>query len=325
MLKAGTALSVLAAGVIASGSGAVHAASTDSAPAYPHKPIRMVTSEPGGGSDFAARVIAQAIAATLGQPVIVDNRVNIAAIDVSMKAPPDGYTLFFGASTFIYTPLLRKMFYDPLRDFVPVSAATTAPSVLAVYPSLPAATVKELIALAQAKPGALNYASTGVGSGSHLAAALFTSMAGINVVHVPYKSTGPSFTDLISGRVQFMIPTAGSVTQHLKSGKLRALAVTTEQPSALFPGVPTVAASGVPGYVSASTNGVYAPAGTPAYAVNRLNQEIVRALNSADVKQKFFDSGSEVSPTSPAEFTAKLKSEIVRIGKVIKDSGITAE
>ena len=292
---------------------------------YPNKPIRLVTSQPGGGSDFTARIIAQGISGPLGQPVIVDNRVNIAAIEVSMKAPPDGYTLFFGASSFIYGPLLREMFYDPLRDFLPVSAATTSPSVLAVNPSLPAASVRELIALAKAKPGVLNYASTGVGSGSHLAAALFTSMAGVNIVHVPYKSTGPAFTDLISGQVQFMIPTAASVVPHLKTRRLKALAITTEQPSALFPGVPTVTAAGLPGYVSVSTNGVYAPAKTPAAIINRLNQEIVRVLSNADVKQKFFDSGSDTDPTSPAEFTAKITSEISRLSKVIKEAGIRAE
>jgi tripartite-type tricarboxylate transporter receptor subunit TctC len=194
-----------------------------------------------------------------------------------------------------------------------------------VHPALPVNSIKELIALAKAKPGALNYASGGVGTTPHLAAELFKAMAGVNIVHIPYKGAGPAISDLIGGQVQLMFPNAAAVGPHLKSGKLRALAVTSSQPTALVPGLPTVAASGLPGFSSVLIVGMFVPAKTPATLINRLNQEIVRVLNNPEVKEKLFNTGSDVVGSSPEQFAAAIKSEVARLGKVIKDVGIKAE
>jgi tripartite-type tricarboxylate transporter receptor subunit TctC len=306
----------------------IAAANANPASAFPSKSIRMVTLEPGGGTDFAARLIAQGLAAQFGQPVIVDNRGGangIIAVQVVVKALPDGYTLLVNGSPVWLLPLLQdNVPYDPVRHLSPVALVTAAPNVLVVHPSSPANSVKELVALAKARPGALNYGSAATGGSPHLAAELFKSMAGVNIVRVPYKGAVLALNDVIGGQVQMMFPTAATVAPHLKSGKLKVLAVTTAQPSALLPGLPTVAAS-LPGYVSASVIGVFAPAATPAALVNRLNQEIVRVINRAEVKDKFFSSGVEIVGNTPAQFAAVMKSEIARMGKVIRDTGIRGE
>ena len=292
---------------------------------YPNTFIRIVTTQAGSGNDFTARVIAPAISGGLGQQVIVDNRGAIAG-EVVAKAQPDGYTLLCWGSPLWLAPFLReKVAYDPVKDFAPISLLVTTPNILVVHPSLSVKSVKELIALAKARPGDLNYASPGAGGSVHLAAELFKSMAGVNIVQIGYRGTGQAFTSLISGEVQLMFPNAASVTPHVKSGRLRALAVTSAVPSALAPGLPTVTASGVPGYESLARFGMFAPAKTPEAVVRRLNQEIVRALNMADVKQKLFNSGAEVVGSSPEEFGTTIKSEMARLGKVIKDAGIRAE
>ncbi len=289
---------------------------------YPNKPVRIVTSEPGGGNDFAARVIAQGLSLTLKQRVVVDNR-GIIAAEIAAKAPPDGYTLLFYGNPFWLAPFLRdNVPYDPVRDFLPISLAVSTASILVVHPSLPVKSVSGLIALARARPGELNYSSGTTGAASHLAAELFRTMAGIKIVRVPYRGTGAAFTALIAGQVQVMFPTAGSVTPHLKSGRLKALAVTTAQPSALFPGLPTIAASGLPGYESVSLVGIFAPTETPAAIINLLNRNIVRVLDQADVREKFFNAGVDTVGSSPAELAAAMKSEMARMGKVIRDAGI---
>ena len=241
------------------------------------------------------------------------------------KAQPDGYTLLSTGNTFLIGPLLRKTSYDPVKDFSPITLTNSSPLVLVVHPSLSIKSVQDLIALAKAKPGQLNYASSGTGSSGHLAAELFNSMAGVSMVRITYKGTGPAMPDLLAGRTVLTFATAGSTAPHVKSGKLMALAVTTAQPSALLPHLPTIASSGVPGYESASMQIMLAPAKTPAALISRLNQEVVTGLNRADVKEKIFNNGSEVVGSSPQGLAQVMKAEIARLGKVIKDAGIREE
>jgi tripartite-type tricarboxylate transporter receptor subunit TctC len=293
---------------------------------YPNRPIRLVTSGIGGGNDFVARLIAQGIAGPLGQPVTIDNRPSgVIPGETVAKAPPDGYTLLVLGSTLWIGPLLQKAPYDPIRDFAPITLTTRSPNILVVHPSLPVKSVKDLIALAKAKPGALNYASSGAGTANHLAGELLNAMAGIKVQHIAYKGVGLVLTAVMSGEVQIAQLTLGSQALTPLLGKLRALAVTSPQPSALFPALPTVAESGVPGYESGSTDGVFAPAKTPVSIINRLNQEIVRFLNQPEVKEKFFSAGVETVGSSPTEFLATMKSQVTKLGKVIKDAGINAD
>lgn len=290
---------------------------------YPIKPIRILTSAPGGGSDIVARVIAQGASGPLGQQLIVDNRAGIIAVETVAKAPPDGYTLLLYGSVIWVEPLMRdNVPWDPLRDFSPITTATRSPNMVVVHPSLPVKSIKELIALAKARPAELNYGSAGSGATTHLAAELFKVMTGVRIVRIAYRGNGPAINDLIGGQVQLMFPTVGEVASHVKSGGLRALAVTTAQPSALAPGLSTVAASGLPGYESASILGILAPAKTPTAIIKHLNQEIVRVLNRADVKERFFKAGLETMGSSPEQFAATVKSETLKWGKVIKEAGI---
>lgn len=296
---------------------------------FPNRAIHIVTGDAGGAVDFTARVIAQGAASSLGQPVIVDNRGGgggTIAITTVAKAAPDGYTVLAYSSAVWLVPLLKDNApWDPLKDFYPLTLADKSPGVLVVHPSVPAKTVKELIALAKAKPGQLNYASVGSGSQPHLAAELFKSMAHVSMVHVPYKGTAPGINDLIGGQVQLMFSIAGVAAPHIKSGRLRALGVTSLQPSALFPGLPTVAASGLPGYESIQMFGLYLPAATPARIAERLNRDVVQALNRPEAKEKLLASGLEVVANTPQQFTAVIKTDMATMGKVIKDAGIRAD
>ena len=292
---------------------------------YPSKPIRIITASSGSGVDFGARLIAQALIEPLGQQLVVENRSGTIPGEIVSKAPPDGYTILIAGTTIWIEPLLRqKTPYDPARDFSPITLAARTPSVLVVHPSLPIKSVKELIALARSRPGQLNSASGPSGGSPHLAAELFNAMTGVNIVHVPYKAIAQALTGLIGGEVQLAFPTSGAALPHIKSGRLRGLAVTSLQPTALVPGLPSVAAT-VPGYVSESITAVFAPAKTPAPIVSRLNQEIVRLLSQADLKDKFLASGSEVVGSTPEQLAATVSSEIARMGKVIKDAGIRAD
>ena len=292
---------------------------------YPSKSVRIVAGGVGGVGDITSRIIAQVLSISWAQQVIVDNRGGVFPAEFVSKAPPDGYTLFLTGSAHWLEPLLHKVPYDPVSDFTSITMTSRGPNVLVVHPSLPVKSVKELVSLAKAKPGALNYGAASVGSSTHLAAELFNSIAGINIVRIPYKAAGLAVSDLIGGQVQLMFATLASVTPHVKSGRLRALAVTTSEPSALLPGLPTVAASGMPGYEMASPLAMFAPAKTPVTLINRLNQEIVRVLNQADVKEKLFNAGQEIVGSSPEQLTAAVKSDIARISKLITDVGIKAE
>jgi tripartite-type tricarboxylate transporter receptor subunit TctC len=302
------------------------AMSAISAQGFPVKPIRLVASSPGSGTELATRIIVPALTANFGQSVIVENRPGgIIQGEIVSRAPADGYTLLSAGSSFALGPLLSKTPYDPIRDFSPVSLLGRYPNVVVVHPSVAANSIKELIALAKAKPGALNYASGPTGASNHLAAELFKSMAGVNIVRVTYKGGGPALNDLIAGQVQLLFASTGSAVPHLKSGRLRALAVTSAQPSTLVPGLPTVAASGLSGYVSESIGFMLAPARTPAAVIRRVHQGVVHALNQADVREKLLAIGVEPVTSLPQELAAEMKADVARVGKLIKDTGMTAE
>ncbi|MBY0271037.1 MAG: tripartite tricarboxylate transporter substrate binding protein [Burkholderiales bacterium] len=288
---------------------------------YPAKPVRIVTVAPGSANDIVARLIAQELRPVLGQAVVVDNRGTIAA-EIVARAPADGYTLLLYGSAVWLSPFIRSNTpYDPVKDFAPVTLVASSPNIIVVHPSLPVKSVRELIALAKARPGDLNYAAGSLGAAPHLAAELFKSMAQLNIVRVAYKGTGGSLIGILSGEVEMMFPTAGSVTPHIKSGKLRALAVTSLQPTALAPGLPVLAAS-LPGYESVSLNGMFAPAKTPDPIIRQLNQEITRIMTRPDVKEKLVAAGTDAMATTPEEFAATIKSEMAKWGTLIQNVGI---
>ena len=288
---------------------------------YPLKPIRIYTSNIGGSSDFLARLIAQGIAPSLGQSVVVENRGGIFAAEPVAKAPPDGYSLLLNAGTWYVATLLSKLPYDPLKDFSAITITSSTPNLLVVHPSLPVKSVKELVALAKAKPGELNYGAAGVGGAGHLSAELFKSMAGVNIVNIQYKGSGRSVPALVAGEIQLLFSDYVPLEAHIKSGRLKALAVTSAQPSELFPGMPTVAAV-VPGYVAISNTGLFAPAKTPAVIISKLNQEIVRVLKSPESKERILRTGSEVVASTPEELAAWMKGDMARLNKIITDAGI---
>ncbi len=295
---------------------------------YPTRPIRFVAmGQVGGGVDFAARLIAPDLARALGQGVVVDNRAGeVVPAETVARAAPDGHTILMNGSSLLFLPLMRANApYDPVKSFAPITLAHQSPNVLVVYPSLPVKSVTDLVALAKAKPDELDFGSAGTGSSTHLAAQLFKVTAGINVTHIPYKSSSAALTALTGGHVKFMFGTPGSVVPHVNSGRLRAIAVTTKQTTALFPSLPTVAASGYPGFECISTNGVLAPAGTPPAIINRLNREIVQILQKKQIRDLFFNAGSETIGSTPEEFAAQIKSELAKWGKIIKASAIKAD
>jgi len=318
--------------IIALGAGALAAALLTSAVAcaqnYPVKPIRVVTAEPGGGNDLVARMIGQAITPRLGQQWIIDNRGGaggLIAIEIAAKAPADGYTLLVYAGNVWTIPLLRKNVHYEVKDFAPITWAARSPSTLVVHPSVPVHSVRDLIGLAKARPGQLSYGSGGIGTSTHLAAELFKSMAKVDILWVPYKGNGPAMNDLISGQVQLMFGTAGTVAPHIKSGRVRAIAVTSAEPSILAPGLPTVAASGLPGYESISIYGVYAPAGTPEAIIWQLNRAIVAVLNMPEIRERFFSVGMEAVGSTPEQFGATIRADTARLRKVINEAGIRGD
>ena len=307
-------------------SGLAIAAASASVQDYPSRPIRFVTAAVGGGNDFAARIIAYGLSASLGQQVIVDNRggAHIPQLTVA-KGTPDGYTILVQNNTVWVAPLLEKVGYDHLTELVPITLTARAPNVLVVHPSLPVNSVKELIAAAKAAPGEINYASGVVGSSNYIAAELFKAMAGVDLMRIGYKGSGPALIDVMAGQVKVMFATTTSSTGHIKTGKLKALGITSAQPSPLAPGVPTITSSGVPGYVAESIYGVWAPAKTPAAILNTLNQEIVKVLTTPQNRDRFVSTGAEVVASTPQVFAAEIKAESTRLDKVFKGAGIKAE
>jgi tripartite-type tricarboxylate transporter receptor subunit TctC len=296
---------------------------------YPDRPIRFVVPlAPGGAVDIAARAIAQELSVNLKQQVVVDNRSggggNIGA-EIVAKAPPDGYTMVMGSSSnFGVNPTLYKNLpYDAVRDFTPVTLTSFAPNALYVHPSVPAQTVKELVALAKAKPGTLNYASSGQGSSSHMAGELFKLVAGVDITNVPYKGTGQALTDVLGGQVQMQFGSVMAVLQHVKSGKLRVLAVTVPKRVPAIPQVPTMAEAGYPGVETTVWTGVLVPAKTPAPIVAKLNREIVAILKKPDVRERFAAQGAEAVGSTSAEFAAHIRREIDKWGKVVRAARLT--
>ena len=318
-----TAIRLLFAGL------AALAAAAAAAQTYPVKPVRIVNPfSPGGSLDLVARTLAKSMSAELGQQVIVDNRPGAGGtigVDLVAKSPPDGYTLLAVQSSITINPSLQKNIpYDPVRDFAPISKIASYMFFLVVHPSLPARSVKQLVALAKSKPGEINYASVGIGSGTHLAGELFNYMTGVKMMHIPYKGTGQVMPDLIGGQVAVHFGST-SVVPHVKARKLTALGVTGSQRSPVLPEVPTVAEAGVPGFEVTAWNALFAPAGTPAAIVNRLNTLVKQGMEQPDAKAVMEAQGLDVSTSTPGELAALVKSELVKWAKVIKAAGIKPE
>lgn len=290
---------------------------------YPDKSVRIVTAAVGGGIDLTARLLAHGLTERLGQQFIVDNRggTNVAPQTVA-KGNPDGYTLLVHNNTVWIAPILDDVPYDHEKELAPITLTTRAPNVLVVHPSLGVNSVKELIARARAAPGEVNYASGPIGASNHIAAELFKAMTGVNLTRIGYKGGGPAFNDVLAGQVKLMFVSAGTIAGHVKSGKLRALGVSSLEPSPLAPGMPTIASLGVPGYASEAIYGFWAPAKTPRAIIARLNQEAVRILQTPEIKDKFFASGVEAVGTSAERFGAEIKAESTRLSKLFKATGV---
>jgi tripartite-type tricarboxylate transporter receptor subunit TctC len=298
-----------------------------SAPEFPTRPIRLLVSGTGGAGDFAGRLIAADLTTRLGQQVVVDNRPGgVTPAEILARAQPDGHTLMMVGFVVWLAPFMRDaLAYDPVRDFMPVTLAISSPNVLVVHPSLRVKTVQELIALAKQKPGALNYATSGVGNSNHIAGELFRAMASVNIVRVNYRGASFALTDVASGRVELMFATANASQPHVAAGRLVALGVTSAQPSVLAPGLPTVASAGLTGYECAATIGILARAGTPPGVVNLLNREVVRYLRTPDAKERLLKAGIEAVGNTSAEFAVIIKDDMTRKGKIIREAGIRME
>jgi tripartite-type tricarboxylate transporter receptor subunit TctC len=299
-------------------------------PTYPQKPIRMIVPFPaGGGTDILARLVGQRMSEALGQQIITDNRAGAGGTigtDLAAKAPADGYTIILVSGSHAINPgLYPKLPYDTVNDFSAISQIATSPGILVVHPALPVKSVRDLIALARSKPGQLNYASAGNGTPPHLAGELFKTMARVDMVHVPYKGNVPAFADMLAGLVSLSFPSMPSAVPHVKSGRLRALGLTTAKRSPAAPEIPTIAESGLPGYESTSWYGMLAPARTPPAVVTRLHEVIVSVLGSADMKEKLAAQGLDAVGNTPREFEGVIKSEITKWAKVIKASGARPE
>jgi tripartite-type tricarboxylate transporter receptor subunit TctC len=304
---------------------------TAMAQSYPNRPIRFVVPfAPGGSTDTLARTIGQKLTDALQQQVVVDNRSgangNI-GMEIVAHAAPDGYTILLGyiANLGIGPGLYAKLPFDPVGDYAPITQLASSPNILAVHPSLPVKSLRELIAYAKTNPKKLNFASSGVGSIGHLTGELLNRSAGVDMVHVPYKGSGQAVIDLLGGQVQMMFSGMSSVMQHIKAGKLRALAVTGAQRSPAVPDVPTIAESGFPGFEATAWYGVLAAARTPKPIVNRLHGEIVRALALPEVKERLNNVGFELVGGTPDEFAVFIKSEIAKWTRVVRDAHISAE
>ena len=290
---------------------------------FPNRPVRLFTGGAGGGNDIAARLIAEGLSTSFGQQVIVENRPSgFIPGETIAKAKPDGYTIVLSGRSHWMAPLsVDKAPYDPLKDFAAITLPVTTPNVLAVHPSLPVKSVKDLIALARTRPGELNYGASGVGSGPHLAGALFNQMAGVNIVRINYRAMGAVYTDLMSGQVHIAFGSAPGVMPLVQAGRLRGLAVSSGSPSALAPGLPTIAATGLPGYDFTSPFGVFAPAETPRVIVMRLNEGILRVLGNAEAKERFFKAGMEIVGSTPEQLDKLVRTEVEKLGGMMKEQG----
>ena len=319
-------LALLAVGFLS----ACSCASGQAQGAYPSRPITMIVPFPAGGpTDLVARVIAQEMSKALGQPVVVDNKGgangNLGAV-AAAKAPADGYTLLYNTSSITLSPALYKSLgYDVKRDFAPVALTAVVPLALVVAPNVPASNVREFVAWAKANPGKLSYGSAGSGNVTHLGAFQFVQAHGLDAVHIPYKGSAPADIDLAGGQIQFMTDTVNSVMAFVRDKRMKMLAVTTAKRMALFPDVPTLAETGMPGFEVGAWQGLMAPANTPRPVIQRLNAEVMKALQSAEVRQKLALQGVEPLGSTPDEYDAYINSEIARWGRVVKQAGITLE
>jgi tripartite-type tricarboxylate transporter receptor subunit TctC len=297
---------------------------------YPERPVRLIVPLSAGGSaDIVGRQIAQKLREKLGHQFVIDNRPGAGSLigtEIAARAPRDGYTLLLAGSSFTTAPSLqRKLPYDPLKDFAPITMVAAAPGLLVVNPAVPVRTVKDLVALARAKPGQINYASPGIGTSPHFAGALFNLMAGVDMVHIPYKGAGPAVTDLVAGQVQLSFASMPSVMANVKSGRLRAVAVTGLKRSAALPDLPTVAESGLPGFETSSWQGLFAPAGTPTVIVNKLYREVAAVVRLPDIVAALAQDGSEPVASTPEMFSKWLPGELAKWVKVAKAANLTVE
>jgi tripartite-type tricarboxylate transporter receptor subunit TctC len=295
--------------------------------AFPAKAVRMIVPfPPGGGTDYTARLIGQKLSELWGQPVVIENRPGASTIigsEMVAKSPPDGYTLLMGSTNHTINPsLIAKLPYDTARDFAPITVCVTSSYVLVVHPSLPVKSVKELIALAKARPGELNYSSSGSSGPQHLAGELFKMMAKVDITHVPFKGGGPAVTALLGGHVQLQFSTPVSALPHVKSGKLRPLAVTGLKRSEAVPHLPTIAEAALPGYEALTWWGLLAPARTPREIVNKVQGDVVKVLQMSDTLEKLAREGVSPAGTTPEQFAAMIEKDIVTLGKVVKAANV---
>jgi tripartite-type tricarboxylate transporter receptor subunit TctC len=309
------------------GTAALALAATAQAQSWPSKPVRLIVPfPPGGGNDTVARAVGTELAKPLGQQIVIDNRAGAGGTigaDLAAHAPPDGYTLFLaGVASHGINPVLNpKLPYDAVRDFAPVSLLASAPLIVVIHPSLPVKNIKDLIALAKAKPGALNFASNGSGGSSHMAGEMFNAMAGVKIVHVPYRGLAPALTDLLSGQVQIMFSSAVAMLPQVKAGKLRGLATTGAKRPPAIPDLPTVAEAGVPGYETGSWYGIVAPAGTSPEIINRLSTELQKIVRQPAMQERFNAEAANPIGSTPQEFAAHIQREKERWTKVVKATG----
>ena len=321
---------MLKRGMVAIAAGALLFAGAVHAQAWPHKPIRMLVGfPPGGPTDIVARLVSDRVATQTGQRIVIDNRAGASgniAVEILSKAGADGYTLLYSSNAIALSPgLYLKLGYDPLKDIAPVTEIGAGCLIFVVPPSLPAASVQEFIDYAKARPGQLNYGSSGTGTSTHLAAVLFSLRAGIQTQHIPYKGTAPSLLDTIAGRVQFLMGAVLTAVPHVRDGKLRALAVTGAKRIASLPEVRTMEEAGQQGFVVTTWQGLFAPAGTPAAVLARVNAEFAKAIHSPELKPRLEQQDMEPTATSVASFTAAYRAELARWAKVATDAGLKAE
>lgn len=299
------------------------------AQSYPTRPIRLIVPyPPGGAADNTARILWPRIAEVFGQQIVIDNRGGASGAigaDIVAKSAADGYTLLHDASAFVVNPVLRKLPFDPLKDFAPVAMLMRTPNLLVVHPSVPIVMTRDLIELARAQPGRITFASSGFGSAPHMAGELFQYVTKVRLSHVPYKGGGLAYVDLLGGHVQLFFGSIASALPHVQGGKLKGIALTAAKRSPSAPQIPTLAESGVPGVEVYEWNGLYAPANTAPAIVTRLNAEVNKLLNNTDVQQRFFQLGAEATPVTPAELTAYVRGEIARWAKTVKEMGIKGE
>jgi len=306
-------------------------AQTTQAQIYPARPIRFIVPfPPGGSTDIYARIIAPRLSEKLGQQVVVDNRAGAGGAlgaELAAKAPPDGYTIWLGqTNNLAIGPAMRaRNSYDPIRDFSPITLLMRAPQVMVVNAGSPITSVNDLVAAAKKNPGSMSFASAGIGSGGHLSGELFNQAAGINIVHVPYKGAAPAMIDLLGGRITYLATSLASAAQFMKEGKIKALATTGTQRARMLPDVPTVAEAAIPGFDVESWHGMLAPAKVPREVVLRLNRDIVSILGQPEVRKLLLSEGGDITPTTPEEFAAFLRTEVTKGARVIKQANITLE